>query len=132
MQQIVKSFSLSRDMKKSLMQYLTAREEFKCLAKANLFSSEVYQYLNKYNEDVCWVLYFMTRNDLVKMRIKRYLYQDRRIVLIITGQDCRACGVRSGKKMGEILNKVLSKKIDQGFKTRREELKVLRSLVVKS
>ena len=68
-------------------------------------------------------------DDLILKRIDRFIHRDSEIKLKINGNDIKAMGIASGKKIGEILQAILFLKIDNETITKNEELKLARQLV---
>ena len=123
--------SLHKGEKKSLIQSVHAQEILKELSKGELLKSQVHRILKLFNEDVVFYLLFRSKSLIVQGRINRFLTTDKFVTLNISGRDCRACGILPGEKTGAALKAVLDQKIDQGLKTKQDELKVLRFLASK-
>ena len=68
-------------------------------------------------------------NLKVKKHLSRYLFRDRSVRLYINGGDLKTMGIKEGKRMGEVLNKILCLKVEGKVKTRNEELRAARNFV---
>lgn len=125
-----KDLALKKGQKKSLIQLKAALKLRYVLSKKQITPSQVYQMLKPFNTDVIYYMLFRCKAAIVGQHIQHYLFTTSLVKLKISGQDCRNLGLCSGIKIGRILKQILMQKIDQGFKTKWEELKLLRSLVL--
>lgn len=78
-------------------------------------------------EGLCY-LWIMTQSHYGKMNIQTY-FATRGAKLIMTGNDLRSLGIKSGARIGEILDKVLEIKLDKGGCTKAQELQFARAII---
>ncbi len=79
------------------------------------------------------IIYLNLRSSVrrVHQRIDRYLKIDRFVCLKITGDDLKKVGFKSGTKMGQVLSEVLKEKIEGKVLTKKDELVLAKSFMVK-
>ncbi len=124
-QKISEKFQFKKDEKASMLQSSNVEGILKALSVKRLSASEVYRILKFLRAEVVLYLRVQTKKKIVCQRIDQFWNQDRNIELRITGEDLKQMGICSGKKLGEILEKILYQKIDKGLQTKKEELKFI-------
>ncbi|MBF0521650.1 MAG: hypothetical protein HQL24_01190 [Candidatus Omnitrophica bacterium] len=120
-EQVLNKFPFTREEKQSLSQAGRLKTVWAALQKKDLTKSGVYAILKPFSLDV--VLYFLARaqEPMVRARIKRFLEKDSKVAVCLTGHDLKNLGVVVGKDIGLVLNELLYRKIDKGYKTKAQE-----------
>lgn len=128
LESILPKFNFTRAEKKSILQSRLILDIIPLLS-AKGAGSQSYQLLMPFNRDVIVLLLVKPLPLAVKQRILRFLSRDKLINLEIDGHDLKKIGCSSGKKIGEILNRVLLEKIDDRVSGYREELDLAKRLM---
>lgn len=97
------------------------------LQEKNIDSINVHKILKDLPSESISILKLLTPaiNDL----ISEYLTKTSKIKLEITGDDLKKMGVKEGKQIGEILDKVLEKKIKNPGMKKEDEIKEVENLL---
>lgn len=85
--------------------------------------SEVFTQLNPLSYETILFLKAKVHDHSTIKHIEKFLRKYDSVKLNINGRDLGRLGIPPGKQMGDILNKILSAKIDGEIKTQEEELK---------
>ncbi|VAW17605.1 tRNA nucleotidyltransferase, A-adding [hydrothermal vent metagenome] len=127
----VVNFSFSKREKKVFQECQDISKLLKKLGGLKVCRSDIYGYLEKLDEKL--IVYLNLRSSVrsVCQRIDRYLKIDRFVYLKITGDDLKKIGFKSGAKMGQILSKVFEEKIEGKVSTKKDELVLAKSFMVK-
>lgn len=112
----------TRDEREGIRQSRNAGGILKNLSGRNLPPSQVYRILRPLSGEVIVYLRVRTADAGVWRRIDRFLAEDMRVRLRITGEDLKRAGIAPGRQMGRALEDVLCLKIDKRVRTKREEL----------
>jgi tRNA nucleotidyltransferase (CCA-adding enzyme) len=99
------------------------------LAAAALASSRVVDALALFPLSAVWALAAMTGSELVRERAVDYLRRLRRVRPNLNGDDVIALGARQGPRVGEILRRLKTAKLDGHVRTRADEEKMARELI---
>lgn len=91
-------------------------------------ASVVHAELRHFSEEVLCYLWDKACTFSGRANIQTYV-DTREAELRITGDDLRALGVRSGRRIGEVLAQVLNEKLDRGLQTKAQELDAARALL---
>jgi tRNA nucleotidyltransferase (CCA-adding enzyme) len=126
--QMASKFHLTKAEKEFLLENREIPKYVARLKRKNLRPSHVYWILHNLPIEIVYFMRVQTSSAIVGSYIDAFLLQSRFVKLSITGDDLKKHGVSSGKRMGVILDNILSKKIDGELKTRREELKEIKKL----
>ena len=127
---IVTRFHLNRKVQICLGQARQTGVFLNALGKIGLTRSAVYQLLKEMPEEAVLFLRLCASNTRTRQRIDGFLLEDRGIKLRIGGDDLKKLGVKAGPQMGKIMNALLYQRIDQGFRTKREELNCAKQLIL--
>lgn len=127
---ILGKFHFRKDEKVSILFSREIDMILKRLSAKCLPPSQVFDILNRLNRDVIVFARVCANTDLVSSRIDRYLTKDKNIKLKISGEDIKALGVFSGKKIGEILEAVLYWKIDNNINLKKDEVRLAKQLAL--
>lgn len=99
------------------------------LRKPILLASEIYHILNESDIAAIEGSCLATDEPIVSERLVRYLDDLRHVQIELNGQDLICLGVDKGPRVGEILNAILTAKLDDIIVTRDDEEKLARTLV---
>jgi tRNA nucleotidyltransferase (CCA-adding enzyme) len=91
--------------------------------------SEVYFFLRGLSVEVLLYLMAKSRNQEVKRLISLYITKLQSVRTAIGGNDLKGLGVKPGPRYRELLDAVLSAKLNGLAATREEELELLRGLL---
>ena len=116
------NFPLKKDEKTCLVQLFDSKKALSKISKKTVKPSGIYEALKDLNEDVIYYLLIQNTNKAVQPRIKKFLDKYRNVEIKINGDDLKKAGYRSGKVIGDVLKKILLKKIDGKIKTKQQEL----------
>lgn len=98
------------------------------LKAKRLRPSVVHKKLSGLSEEALFYLFETTRNLNAWVNIRTYI-ERRGATLWITGDHLRDMGVRSGHRIGELLQQIFDKKLDEQLETRDDELKAARAII---
>ncbi len=90
----------------------------------------LYKLFNKYTLESILIarILLLGKPEIIKF-IDEYLATTSKIKLEITGQDLISMGIPSGKKIGEILDKILELKIKNSNMTKEDEIREAKELI---
>ncbi|VAX36314.1 tRNA nucleotidyltransferase, A-adding [hydrothermal vent metagenome] len=125
---IFKKFHLTAKEQKSFLQIRSISGIIENLLKHISQPSAIYKILKPLMPEVVWYTYLQVSDKKLKQALSQYLEKDQYCSLKITGEDLKKLGVISGQRMGRILKKVLYFKMDQGLRTKQDELKCVKTL----
>lgn len=100
--------------------------------KKKMLPSQVYALLEPLAHEVTVYMLAKTASQEAGRRIKKFFTEYNGTKLKIKGQDIKKEGLKPGPEYGEMLKKVLFKKIDGKLPDKKSELKYLRELIKKS
>ena len=126
---LLKTFPFLKEEREILLQNRKRGETIRKLSKKFLKPSDVYQILKPFHEAVIMHWRLKISHSFILSRIDRFLKKDRFVTLQLRGEDLEKAGFHSGEKMGEALKRILYQKIDQGLKTKQDELNFTKSLL---
>ncbi|MCK5179111.1 MAG: hypothetical protein KAR32_06225, partial [Candidatus Omnitrophica bacterium] len=95
------------------------------LSARSLRASQVFRILRPLTAEAVLYLRVVTSKVMVSQRIDRFLDRDIEVKLSINGDDLKAVGVASDRRMGRVLENILHLKIDKKVGTKQEELKAV-------
>ena len=123
-EKIMKNLQLSGEEAKTIQDAYLASKKLAALDQAN--SITVFKILNKLSaESIATVSLLSSKKQL----IYEFIEKTSKIKLEITGQDLINIGVKEGKAVGQVLEKILEKKITNPKMTKEDELKEAKSLI---
>ncbi|MDR0676131.1 MAG: hypothetical protein LBF97_03715, partial [Elusimicrobiota bacterium] len=144
--QIVKDFNFSQDKKENLLinldkfknfhnfpikKYIKKRGKSKFEDLKNLKNSEIYFLLQNLNTNFIIFLIVVSENKTLQSKFLNYLLITKNIKLRIDGNFIKNLGIKDGKKISEILKKILTQKLDYGFKNKETEEAFAKNFVSK-
>lgn len=88
--------------------------------------SHIYFWLRGLSSEVLLYIMAKTRRDEVRKSVSLYVTQLREVACFITGDELRAMGLPPGPRYREILDKVLSARLNGEVSTREEEMRLAR------
>lgn len=130
-QEIAEKFPFKKGQKKSICETLPLLGMMKGLAEKNLTRSQGYDRLKSFSLEAVIFLSLQDGPPKAQQRVRRFLQKDRHVKLAINGQDLKRLGCPAGERMGKILEKVLSSKINGKVRTKQQELEFARRLLEK-
>lgn len=133
-EKIMKSLQMTGDEIKIIGSALNAIKDLKNLSKENSNSINVYNILKGLSNEAIMVVgaFQWNAHDGIYDLLSEYLNKTSKIKLHITGQDLISMGIPSGKKIGEILDKVLEAKINNPSMSREDELEEVKKLLLQT
>jgi tRNA nucleotidyltransferase (CCA-adding enzyme) len=127
----LQSIQLQREYEKAVLETLSWERVSQALNKHLLKPGEVYMILRSFRLET--LDYFSSQASVdQKKYFKRYLEKDGDCCLKIDGNDLQKLGFSEGKKIKGALENLLLNKINGNIKTKSDELKFARSLLVRS
>jgi len=96
------------------------------LAHPDLSDASLFQLLNGRSNSSAAALASLTQNTLVRDRLVKYLGHLRYVKPLLQGKDLLAIGVPQGPKVGQILQKLRTARLEKRIKTRKEETQLAR------
>ena len=99
------------------------------LRKPTLLASEIYHILNQSDCLAIQGSYLATGEPIVARRLLCYLENLRHVRIALDGQDLIRLGVDRGPKIGEILNDILTAKLDGIVVTKYDEEQLAKTLI---
>lgn len=108
---------------------LSAKEGLKSIQvlKKNLKPHQVYRALYPYSFESVIFFYAFFTHAVLRRNIDNYLEYLVHVRLRIKGDDLARAGVAPSKLYGRVFEQVLYAKLDDGFKTKREELRAAKT-----
>lgn len=125
---VMSSSVLNKHQKKCLLGLSEMREFRQFLTNYQRPLSEVYRKLTNIPMELVWYLKLTTGNKKVDEKIDQYR-NVRTLTVKLNGDDLKVYGLDSGRHIGTILNQILWSKIDGEVKSRRDEVRMAKSLV---
>ena len=129
--QIMKNLQMSGDEIKIIKNGFNAFNNLKTLQEKNenIDSVVVYQELKNLSIESVAIVKLLFTTPTINDLINEYIEKTSKIKLEITGDDIKALGIKEGERIGEILEKVLEKKILNPNMRKEDELKEVRRLL---
>jgi len=128
MKSILSHFSFSRHDSNKMISSKLEYEVVKRFDAQALKPSQIYKVLKPLSLEELAFFLVKTKGSLPENCIKKFLTDYRNIRLFLKGDDLMKLGVKDGKRMGEILQQLLEKKIDIGAVTKENERQLLEKL----
>ncbi len=125
---IIERFSFDKQQKKSLLQLSKVPIILKELQQGSKKFSDIFYVLNDVTEEIFDYLWLRSANKEVRKRLKQFL-SGRQVRLTIGGEDLKKLGVKSGRRMGDLMKLILLEKVNRGIKTHKEELELAKVLI---
>ncbi|MFH1622099.1 MAG: hypothetical protein ABIA97_03140 [Candidatus Omnitrophota bacterium] len=101
----------------------------KKLSKSKISAIELYNILHVVSYEVTLLTYVISREKIVKKRIRDFFIKHHHKKLSITGKDLLALGVKAGPEFRRIFNKVFKEKINGKIHTYEEELELVKKIL---
>ncbi|MCX5681238.1 MAG: hypothetical protein NT079_03025 [Candidatus Omnitrophica bacterium] len=121
-------FSFSRHDRDKVISSKLAYEVVRRLDDQVLKPSQICKVLKNVSLEELVVFLVKTQGMAPETCIKKFLTNYRMTRLLLKGDDLVKLGVKDGKKMGEILQHLLERKIDSGITTKEGEAKLLEQI----
>ncbi|MFA5659643.1 MAG: hypothetical protein WC900_10220 [Oscillospiraceae bacterium] len=125
---VLSHFSFSRHDSSKMISSKLEYEVVKRLDMHVLKPSQIFKVLKSISLEELVYFLIKTQGSPPEICIKKFLTEYRRIKLFLKGDDLMKLGVKDGKKMGEILQRLLEKKIDAGVTTKESERQLLEQM----
>ena len=119
---------LNKHQKKCILGLSDITELKQFLSKSRRPLSQVYHKLSNLPIELVWYLSLTAANNQVERRIADFR-NIRHVKIKLNGDDLKDYGLDSGRHIGTILGQILLSKIDGEIKTRRDEVRLAKSLV---
>ena len=128
---IAQKFAFSREDTEKLISYKKHNKSVlkRLRSDGRLEPSKLYQLLNPYSVEFVLMILSKTNSQRAKQRIRRYLKIYKDVSLKTTGDDLKRLGLKPSPRFKVLLDKLLYAKLDRGFKTKKEELRYLKSIL---
>lgn len=118
---VIQGFPLTREERRTIGQCQQRRAIIRQLFSQRKKRSQVYKVLSPLTKETVLYMRMRTQNQRVGVYLDRFLEYDAHVQLCLTGDDLIRMGIHSGRRIGEILQRVLEEKIDKNFRTSKEE-----------
>jgi len=130
---VVQKFAFSKEDTEKLLSYKKDNENILRQLRRNrrLKPSNLYQLLSPYSIEFVLMILSKTNSQRAKQRIKKYLKIYKGVSLKTTGYDLKKLGLKPSPRFKVLLDRLLYAKLDRGFKTKKEELRYLKSVLKK-
>lgn len=115
-------FNLTRRERTAVLQLASVKGIFRFLNRKRLASSAVFKALRPLSIETVAYMWSFRSVAVVQQRIDVFLDRSSHVSLGINGHDLEGFGVASGRQMKDILDDILSAKIDGKIRTRKQEL----------
>ena len=122
---VLERFPLTKNERRGIEQSRQSIDMVRSLSARSLRASQVFRILRPLTAEAVLYLRVVTSKVMVSQRIDRFLDRDIEVKLRINGDDLKAVGVASDRRMGRVLENILHLKIDKKVGTKQEELKAV-------
>ena len=122
---VLERFPLTKNERRGIEQSRQSIDMVRSLSARSLRASQVFRILRPLTAEAVLYLRVVTSKVMVSQRIDRFLDRDIEVKLSINGDDLKAVGVASDRRMGRVLENILHLKIDKKVGTKQEELKAV-------
>ena len=99
------------------------------LSSRKIRRSGIYRLLAPLGREAVIYVRLKAGQGLTRRRIDRYLKKDCLVRTAIGGEDLKRLGFPSGKRMGEVLEEILLRKVDGKVRNKKDELKAAQALL---
>jgi tRNA nucleotidyltransferase (CCA-adding enzyme) len=124
--QLVIKFQIRKSDQKTILQLRRFSDIIEFLNNKELSPRDVYQRLAPLTFTSVLFLRVAASPRMAQRHIERYWKKYRKVTLRINGHDLKRMGLESGRAIGQILQEVFYQKLDQGLRTKKEELRAAR------
>jgi tRNA nucleotidyltransferase (CCA-adding enzyme) len=100
----------------------------KAVRREDVRRSDIYFWLRGLSPEVLLYIMAKTQNDEVRRYVSLYMTQLRGVVTHINGDDLKSLGIPSGPRYREILDQVLTARLNSEAVTRDDEMRIVRNL----
>ncbi len=107
------------------------KEGLKEVGKLNkkMKPSQIHKIMDKYSYEAVLFFYAYFPQALLRKNLRLFLNELSFLKLETAGRDLKKLGVESSSLMGQILRELLYLKLDQGLRTKREELRAVKKIL---
>jgi tRNA nucleotidyltransferase (CCA-adding enzyme) len=96
------------------------------LKNAKIKNSEIYHLLKDIPSEILVLFYVKSKDESAKLKIKYYIENLSKLKTSISGKDLLKLGYKEGPLIKQVLEEVLSKKIDGEIKTKKDEIEYVK------
>lgn len=129
MKGLFERYPFTREERKNILQSRGASDLMERLSSRNIKPSGVYQTLSPLGREAVIYVRLKAGPGPIRRRIDRFLKKDCGVWTAVGGEDLKRLGFPSGKRMGEVLEKILFMKIDGKVKNKKDEWKAAKALL---
>jgi tRNA nucleotidyltransferase (CCA-adding enzyme) len=124
-EQFISRLNFSRNSSQAMRQTLEIKAQLHNLTNPKLKTSDIYQLLHVYSAPAIQVNALASESPLASQHLNLYLNKLRYVKPILDGEDLKKMGIRTGPKIGEILNALREAKLNGEVRTRKDEEKLV-------
>ncbi|MDP2939382.1 MAG: hypothetical protein Q8O13_04785 [Candidatus Omnitrophota bacterium] len=128
---IIHRFNLKRGDTKRIISCKNITNTERILNKKILKLSEIFKVLEPLSYEVILLIKIKSNSPLVRKRIITFFKILNGLKLATNGEDLKRLGLKQGKSLGLLLERLLHKKIDGLLKTKQAELSLIKQLIAK-
>ncbi len=126
---LLQRYPFTREERKNILQSRGASDLMERLSSRSIAPSGVYRLLSPLGLETVIYLRLKAAPGVIRRRIDRYLAKDRWVRTAISGEDLKRFGFPPGKRMGEVLENILLRKVDGKVKNKKDEWKAAKALL---
>ena len=128
LEELLQRLNAGREFGEAARQTVSLKEKAHLLDDVNLKRSEIYRMLKEFKTVAIRANALCAPPGTARTNLKLYLNTLNNINSMIQGKDLIKMGIPENKKMGKILESLLSAKLDGVVKTRDDEIKLVQKL----
>lgn len=129
LEHMLTKFHFTNIEKKSVRAGRNAGILIRKLASARRRRSRIYRVLKPLTDETLLYLRARTTQGIVRAHIERFCTKDRCRKIQISGEDLKRIGFRTGRRIGEVLERVFDLTLDRQIQTKRAQLNAARKLL---
>jgi tRNA nucleotidyltransferase (CCA-adding enzyme) len=126
---ICQHVQLSRELENAVVQSMDAYKVLKKLKSRDLSKSDIFFLMRAYDKRAIRYFRMACTQEKMARLVDEYLDKWQGISLHVNGEDIKKLGVAAGKRIGEVLEALLKRKIDRGLKTKAQEIKAAKEIL---
>jgi tRNA nucleotidyltransferase (CCA-adding enzyme) len=124
-EQFISRLNFSKSSSQAMRQTLQLKAQLHNLTNPKLKPSEIYQLIHGYSAPAIQVTALASESLIASQHLNLYLNKLRYVKPTLNGEDLKKMGIRTGPKIGEILNALREAKLNGELRTRKDEEKLV-------
>jgi tRNA nucleotidyltransferase (CCA-adding enzyme) len=124
-EQFISLLNFSKSSSQAIRQTLQLKAQLHKLTNSKLKPSDIYQLLRYYSTPAVQANALASESPIASQHINLYLNKSRYVKPRLNGEDLKKMGIRTGPKIGEILNALREAKLNGEVRTRKDEEKLV-------